>query len=72
MQSIQEVLNRLSPDLQAEVSDFAQFLLEKQAKHKNGKKKPNFSWEGALKAAYPQSSSVDLQHEILKARSSLT
>jgi len=71
MQNIHEVIDQLPPALQEEVSDFALFLLEKQGKQKPHKKRPSFSWEGVLKAAYPQTSSVDLQHEILKTRSSL-
>jgi len=32
MQSIKELLEKLPPDLQKEVTDFAEFLLQKQAK----------------------------------------
>jgi hypothetical protein len=71
MPNVHQVIDQLPPDLQEEVSDFALFLLEKQGKQKPQKKKPSFSWEGALKTAYPQTSSVDLQHEILQTRSGL-
>ena len=71
MQNIHHVIDRLPVELQEEVSDFALFLLEKQGKKKGPKGKPTFTWEGSLREAYPQSSSVDLQHEILKTRSSL-
>jgi len=71
MQNIHHVIDQLPAELQEEVSDFALFLLEKQGKKRGRKIKPGFSWEGSLKEFFPQSSSVDLQHEILKTRSGL-
>lgn len=71
MPNIHQVIDRLPPNLQEEVSDFALFLLEKQSRQKFQKIKPSFSWAGSLKDAFPQSSSVDLQHEILNMRSGI-
>lgn len=69
MPDIHEIIDRLSPELQHEVSEFALFLLEKYGEQKMPKGTPLFSWEGSLKGAYLEGSSVDLQHEIWSIRS---
>ena len=60
--SLQEMLNRLPPELQTEVQDFVEFLLErKSTRHKQPMK---FQWEGALKDMRSQYTSVQLQHQL--------
>jgi len=61
-----EIIEKLPPELQEEVRDFAQFLLERRAKKPKGK--PKFEWAGALKELRDRYTSVDLQHEISKWR----
>jgi len=61
-----EIIEKLPPELQEEVRDFAQFLLEKRAKKPKGK--PKFEWAGALKELRDRYTSADLQHEISKWR----
>jgi hypothetical protein len=62
MSQIAEIIDKLPPELQKEVTDFALFLLEKQMPVK--KKKPEFKWAGALKEMRNDYTSVKLQHEI--------
>lgn len=69
MPGIHETIDRLSPELQHKVPEFALFLLEKSGEKKMPKGTPIFSWEGGLKEAYLEGSSVDLQHEIWNIRS---
>ena len=64
MKTLEEVIKELPPELQKEVGDFAQFLLEKQAKKPKGKFK--FNWEGALQDLRDQYTSVELQHKVLE------
>ena len=61
-----EIIEKLPPELQEEVKDFAQFLLERRAKKPKGK--PKFEWAGALKELRDRYTSVDLQHEISRWR----
>ena len=66
--SLQEMLQKLPPDLQAEVRDFAEFLLERKAPQMQRPMK--FNWEGALKDMRQQFTSVELQHQISEWRGS--
>jgi len=60
--SLEEVVKGLSPDLQKEVQDFAEFLAEKQANRP--RRKPRFDWAGALEHLRDKYTSVELQHKI--------
>ena len=62
MKAIIEKIGKLSPEDQREVEDFIDFLKEKRAKRL--KKKPTFSWAGALKELKDQYTSVELQHKV--------
>ena len=66
--SLQEMLQKLPPDLQAEVRDFAEFLLER--KTPQTQRPMQFRWEGALKDMRQQYTSVELQHQISDWRGS--
>ncbi len=66
MTTLIELVERLPPDIQKEVKDFAEFLLEKNAKKKHGA--PIFDWEGDLRDLGEKYTSVELQHEILRMR----
>lgn len=66
MNTLEEKIQRLSPELQQEVEQFVQSLLEKTQKRE--KKIPKFEWAGALKELRDQYTSVELQHEILNER----
>jgi len=62
MKTLVEKIGELSSENQREVEDFVDFLTEKRAKQL--KKKPTFSWAGALKELKDQYTSVELQHKV--------
>lgn len=64
---IDEMVNELPPERQAEVRDFVEFLLANQPSHP--RRKPQFGWAGGLKSLGAEFSSVELQHEIARLRS---
>ena len=70
MTTLEMVVRELPPELQAEVFDFAQFLLNTKTKSKphNTRHKPTFRWAGALKELREKYTSVELQHEVSRWR----
>ena len=64
--TLEENIQKLSPELQQEVEQFVQSLLEKD--QKRAKKRPKLDWAGALKEFRDQYTSVELQHEISRMR----
>ena len=66
MQTLEELIEKLPPELQEEVRDFVEFLLEKRARRP--KRKPKFDWAGALRDLRDRYSSVELQHKIAEWR----
>ena len=64
MKTIEEVMAQLSPDLQQEVWDFAQFLVEKRTVPKC--KKLRLDWAGGLSEFCDQYSSLELQKKSLE------
>ena len=64
--TLEENIQKLSPQLQQEVERFVQTLLEKEQKRE--KKIPKLDWSGALKELRDQYTSVELQHEISRMR----
>jgi len=62
MKTLVEKIGELSLEDQREIEDFIDFLKEKRAKRL--KKKPTFSWAGALKELKDQYTSVELQHKV--------
>jgi hypothetical protein len=66
MQDLEKFIKELSPELQQEVYDFAQFLMNK--KNKKKVKSFTFSWAGAMKDLRDQYTSVELQHKISEWR----
>lgn len=63
---IDEMVDELPPERQAEVREFVEFLLAKQRLRQ--RRKPQFGWAGALKELRDEFSSVELQHEITRLR----
>ena len=63
---INEMVDELTPERQAEVRDFVEFLLTKQ--RSRTRRKPQFGWAGALKDLRDEFTSVELQHEIARLR----
>ncbi|MBI5373886.1 MAG: DUF2281 domain-containing protein [Candidatus Schekmanbacteria bacterium] len=59
---LQQLIQELPPEMQKEVEDFAKFLLAKTTKQV--RRKPSFSWAGALEDLKDQYTSVELQHKI--------
>jgi len=66
VRSLEAVIKELPPELQAEVKDFAEFLLEKK-RHK-GAKLLSQDWAGALCGYRDQYTSLDLQKKALEWR----
>ncbi len=64
MESIEELMEKLPPDLQREVRDFAQLLVEKRAKPK--RKKLRLTWAGGLREFRDQYTSLELQKKSLE------
>jgi len=64
MKTLEEKIRELPPTYQREVEDFVDFLIKKRAKIL--RKKPNFSWAGALKDMRDQHTSVELQHKTME------
>jgi hypothetical protein len=69
MQTLKELIEKLTPELQEEARDFVVFLLERKGvKEKKTRGKPSFDWEGTLKNLRDKYTSVELQHKILEWR----
>jgi hypothetical protein len=64
--SLKAVMKELPPELQAEVKDFAEFLLEKK-RHK-GTRPLSQNWAGSLRSYRSQCTSLDLQKKALEWR----
>ena len=63
METIEELMAQLSPDLQQEVRDFAQFLVKRGGRPE--RKKLRLSWAGGLWEFRDQYTSLDLQKKSL-------
>lgn len=61
---LHEFFRRLPPDLQAEVRDFAEYLLQKRGSGEM--RDPELTWRGALTRQSDDETSVDLQHHGLE------
>ncbi|TAK31284.1 MAG: DUF2281 domain-containing protein [Chloroflexota bacterium] len=66
MDTIEDRIKVLQPELRREVEDFVDFLLEKRSAKRHGKL--SFGWAGALKDLRDQYTSVELQHRISEWR----
>lgn len=64
MQTLEELIRQLPPDLQEEVRDFAEFLLERRVATQRGDLK--LDWRGALRELRDKYTSVELQHKIVE------
>jgi len=63
MQTIEEKIQRLPPDVQQTIEELIDKLLQQQPKEK---KKMKFDWEGALADMKNEYTSVELQHKALE------
>ncbi len=61
VQTIKEKVQQLSPQNQAEVIDFVDFLLSKEKTKQ--RKKMTLDWAGGLKDLREQYTSIELQHQ---------
>ena len=66
MQTLEEKIKALPPELQREVEDFVEFLLEKRGKTLGRKLRQD--WAGALKEFRDQYTSLELQKKALEWR----
>ncbi len=66
MKTLDEVVQKLPPDLQQEVEDFARFLLETRVQPKIGKF--CLDWAGALSEFRDRFTSLELQKKALEWR----
>jgi len=66
MQTLQQLIEGLPPELQTEAKDFIAFIA---GKHKNPPRKtPRFEWANSLSSMNDQYTSVELQHKISEWR----
>jgi hypothetical protein len=66
METMEELIKQLPPDLQKEVEDFARFLLERHVQKRGGKLRQD--WAGALREYRGQFTSLELQKKALEWR----
>ena len=66
MKTIDELVQKLPPDLQREVEDFARFSLETRVQPKSGKFR--LDWAGALSEYRDRFTSLELQKKALEWR----
>lgn len=64
MESLEDLMAKLPPELRQEVRDFAQFLVEKKKKPK--RKKLKLDWAGGLSEFREQYTSLELQKRSLQ------
>ncbi|MCL5982202.1 MAG: DUF2281 domain-containing protein [Firmicutes bacterium] len=64
MRTISELVEKLPPDLQQEVRDFAEFLLDKRVTKQTGELR--LHWRGALRDLREKHTSVELQHKLME------
>lgn len=64
VQTIKDLLEKLPPDLQQEVKDFAEFLIDKKVRKKQ--KKLRMTWAGALREYRDQFTSLELQKKAIE------
>ena len=64
MNTLSELVERLPPELQREVQDFAQFLLDRKVRPTQSKLRQ--SWAGGLREFRDQFTSLDLQKKALE------
>ena len=64
MNKLDELVQKLPPDLQREVEDFARFLLETKARPKGAKLR--MDWAGALSEFRDRFTSLELQKKALE------
>ncbi|VVB84850.1 Uncharacterised protein [uncultured archaeon] len=64
METVEELINELPPDLKREVYDFARFLLESKVHHRQ--KKMRLTWAGALREYRDKYTSLELQKKSLE------
>ncbi|OPY56368.1 MAG: hypothetical protein A4E51_00472 [Methanosaeta sp. PtaU1.Bin055] len=63
MESIEELMAKLPPNLQQEVKDYARHLVEKEAKPR--RKKLRLTWAGGLREFRDRYTSLELQEKSL-------
>ena len=64
MQTLEELIDQLPPELQREVRDFAEFLLEKH--RRKPRRRLRLDWAGGLKEYRDQYTSLELQKKALE------
>ena len=64
METIEQLIKELTPELQQEVRDFAQFLLDTKIRRKQ--RKLRMTWAGALREFRDQFTSLELQKKALE------
>jgi hypothetical protein len=64
MKTLQDLILELSPDLQEEVRDFAEFLLETKKPQKKGKLR--LDWAGGLREFRGEFTSLGLQKKAME------
>jgi len=68
MESLEEKIKSLPPELRQEVMDFIEFQMQRVQKRGKGKRKFTLSWAGALKDYRDKFTSLELQKRALEWR----
>jgi hypothetical protein len=66
METLEQLMKVLPPDLQREVEDFARFLVERHNQKSGGKLRQD--WAGALKGYRDEYTALELQKKALEWR----
>lgn len=64
METLEELIKQLPPDLKQEVRDFIEFLIEKRSRKKE--RKLRLDWAGGLREYRDQFTSLELQKKALE------
>ena len=64
METLEEKIRKLPPELRQEVEEFVETLLEKT--HEKKQNKLRLNWRGGLRELRDKYTSVELQHKLLE------
>lgn len=66
LDALEDVLERLHPELRVQVLDFARFLLERRESTSEGGGRMTLSWQGSLRHLRDTYTSMELQEKVVE------
>ncbi len=66
METLEDLIKELPPELKDEVRDFARFLLDKKGRTARRERRLRLTWAGALRDYRDRYTSLDLQKKALQ------